>query len=82
MKAGDKIIAMGYRSQLRRDATLLQLASFYGGFYGYEPFTGYPVFDDPKRVTPDLTPWCFDTCRTVDEAVGMMDDVPRGTLAS
>ncbi len=78
LKRGDKVIAMGYRSKLTRDVSLKELRAFYGGFYGYEPFTGYPVFDDPKRVAVGQAPWVYDSLPTQDEAHALMRDVPRG----
>ena len=56
MKAGDKVIVYGYRSTLTRDCTLEELTAGWGMFYGYEPFTGYPVFDSQSRVDQGLAP--------------------------
>jgi len=70
--AGEKVIAMGYRTALRRDTTIEELTVYFGVFCGYEPYTGYPVFDSAERIESGWASWAYDSLPTREEAVAMM----------
>ena len=67
MKKGDKVVVLGHYSTLTRDASIEELAAYWGVFYGYQRFTGYPVFDTTERVASGWAYWVHDCVPTLEQ---------------